>query len=193
MSKPEFESEILSRLVQLEVSFSEKLSRLEEELEETRLLLPDLHRYGKLRDLLSKEWWKEADAETVRLMQEVAGNDRQTVCTPEDITNFCCNGIRIIDRLWRKYSHNRFGFSIQLHLYQGLGGNMDTLRAYNNEILIRLGEELGWYKPKKWLDFNEFDYTAPLAAGSLPGYGWHSPYRPKITYCFFMRLIDCGL
>lgn len=193
MSNPEVESEILSRLTQLETTFSEKLSRLEEELEETRLLLPDVYRYGKLRDLLASGRWKEADAETTKVMQEIAGKDRETVCTPEDITNFCGNGVRIVDRLWRKYSKDRFGFSIQLHLYHGLGGNLTTLRAYDNEILNRLGEELGWYKNKRWLDFDEFDFSEPLASGSLPGYCWHSPYRPKIAHCFLMRLIECGM
>lgn len=193
MLDPEFESEVLSRLARLETTIGQRISRLEEELEETRLLLPDLHRYGKLRDLLKAGKWKDADLETTRVMQEIAGNDSQTGCTPEDMNSFCCNGTRIIDRLWRKYSKDLFGFSIQLHLYHNLGGNLDTLRAYNNEILIRLGKQLGWYREKRWLEFDEFDFSKSLATGSLPGYCWHSPYRPKIAHHFFMRLIGCGL
>jgi hypothetical protein len=193
MSTSESQSEILSRLTQLETTFSTRLSRLEEELQEVRLLLPDLYRFGKLQTLLAKGLWKEADAETTRVMEEVGGNDGQSNCSPDDINSFCCNSIRIIDRLWRQYSQEGFGFSIQLHLYQGLGGNMDTLRAYNNEVLIRLGEEIGWYRQKKWLDTDEFDYEGELVSGSLPGYCWSSPYRPKIAHCFLMRAIACGL
>jgi hypothetical protein len=193
MLNSDSQAEILSRLTQLEKNFSERLSRLEEELTETRLLLPDIYRYGKLRALLETEQWKAADLETTRLMQEIAGNDLLTVCTPEDLTNFCCNGTRIIDRLWRKYSQDRFGFSIQIHKYHGFGGNLETLRAYNNEILCNLAQELGWYKKHRWLDIDEFDFSEPLASGSLPGYCWHSPYRPKTAHVFFMRLINCGL
>jgi hypothetical protein len=193
MYNSDSQAEILSRLTQLEKNFSERLSRLEEELTETRLLLPDIYRYGKLRTLLETGQWKEADRETTRLMQEIAGNDLFTVCTPEDLTNFCCNGTRIIDRLWRKYSQDRFGFSIQIHKYHGFGGNLETLRAYDNEILCNLAQELGWYNHKRWLDFDEFDFSEPLASGSLPGYCWHSPYRPKIAHVFFMRLMNCGL
>jgi hypothetical protein len=193
MLNPEIESEILTRLTQLETSFSQRLSRLEEELQEVRLLLPDLYRYGKLHNLLVAGKWKEADAETTRIVEEIVGNDLQTPSTPDDINNFCCNSARILDRLWRKYSQDNFGFSIQLHLYQAMGGNIDSLRANNNEILVRLGEDIGWYREKKWLNFNEFDYSASLATGSLPGYCWYSPYRPKMANCFFMRLIGCGL
>lgn len=193
MSNPELESEILSRLVQLETSMSDRLARLEEQIEETRLLLPDMYRYGRLQNLLAASQWKEADAETIRIMQEIVGNDRGTVCTPEDIAHFCGNGTRILDRLWRKHSQNRFGFSIQLSLYQDMGGNIDTLRGYNNEILNRLGDKLGWHQNKRWLDFDEFDYTGELPVGSLPGFCWHSPYRPKMAHCFLMRLIECDI
>jgi GUN4-like len=190
---PELESEILSRLTRLETTFSERLSRLEEEYKEIRLLLPDLYRYGKLQALVAAGKWQEADAETTRVMEEVAGGEAETHCSPEDINSYCCNSARIIDRLWRYYSEDRFGFSIQLHLYHGLGGNLDTLRAYNNEILIRLGEQIGWYREKRWLNADEFDYSTSLETGSLPGYCWYSPYRPKMAHCFLMRLIRCGL
>ncbi|MCU0536749.1 MAG: GUN4 domain-containing protein [Hydrococcus sp. Prado102] len=189
---PELESEILSRLTQLETTFSARLSRIEEEYKEIRLLLPDLYRYGRLQALLAAGKWQEADAETTRIMEEVAGGESQTHCSPDDMNSYCCNSARIIDRLWRQYSQDRFGFSTQIHLYHGIGGNLDTLRAYNNEILTRLGEEIGWYREKRWLNADEFDYSA-LETGSLPGYCWYSPYRPKMAHCFLMRLIGCGL
>jgi hypothetical protein len=191
MSNPELESEILSRLVQLETSVLDKLTDLQQKLDETRLLLPDLHRYGKLQDLLKAGQWKEADIETTRVIQELASTDSD--CTPENINSFCCNATRIVDRLWRKYSQEHFGFSIQLSLYQELGGNLDTLRAYNNDILNRLGEKIGWYRDKRWLDFNEFDFSGTAPLGSLPGYCWYSPYRPKISHSFLMRLIACDI
>jgi GUN4-like len=92
---PELESEILSRLTQLETTFSERLSRLEEEYKEIRLLLPDLYRYGKLQALLAAGRWQEADAETTRVMEEVAGGEPETHCSPEDMNSYCCNSARI--------------------------------------------------------------------------------------------------
>ena len=35
---------------------------------------------------------------------------------------FPCEDLRTIDQLWVKYSNRHFGFCVQKHIYQSLGG-----------------------------------------------------------------------
>ncbi|WP_375342016.1 GUN4 domain-containing protein, partial [Okeania sp. SIO3B5] len=39
----------------------------------------------------------------------------------EDIDNFPCEDLHTIDQLWVKYSDGKFGFSVQMEIYQILG------------------------------------------------------------------------
>ncbi|MGK7876509.1 MAG: GUN4 domain-containing protein [Xenococcaceae cyanobacterium] len=192
MSNEERDSELLTRLSEIESSLSERLSRLEESLEETRMLVADLYRYGDLRDLLAAGKWKEADYETTRIMLEIAGKDNRDVLTPEDLKTFPCNAIRVIDQLWIKYSRDHFGFSVQLRLYQSLGGNMDTLITQDMAILQSLGDRIGWRENNKWLEYDHFDFTLSAPVGSLPADWWDSPYGAKMANFFFVRLIACN-
>lgn len=61
--------------------------------------------YRSLRDLLAENDWQTADRETGTLMCEVFGK--------KDIQNFPIIDLQTIDGLWLKYSHSRFGFSVQ--------------------------------------------------------------------------------
>ena len=81
--------------------------------------------YKKLRFLLELQQWKEADDETLSLMIRLNKiyQDYQIAC--EDLW--------IIDKLWRDYSDNQFGFSIQDQLLRN-AGHFDILCW--NPILI---------------------------------------------------------
>jgi hypothetical protein len=86
--------------------------------------------YRKLRYLLVKGKWKEADQETARLMLAVAKREKEGWLDPESIDNFPCADLLTIDQLWVKYSNGRFGFSVQKQIYQSLGGTSE----YNKKI-----------------------------------------------------------
>ncbi|MBD2592762.1 GUN4 domain-containing protein [Nostoc spongiaeforme FACHB-130] len=126
--------------------------------------------YRKLRDLLAAGKWKEADAETARVMLAVMKREKEGWLRVEDIDNFPCEDLRTIDQLWVKYSDGKFGFSVQKLIYQSLGGT----RNYDDKIWQAFGDKVGWQKGERWLYYNglTFDITAlkahlptPLAIG----------------------------
>ncbi|MDJ0577618.1 MAG: GUN4 domain-containing protein [Xenococcaceae cyanobacterium MO_234.B1] len=175
-----------------ELSLSERVSRLEKRLEDALITIADTHRYGKLRDLLEAGKWKEADLETTKVMIEIAGQTNIEDITPDRIETFPCNAIMVIDQLWQKYSNKRFGFSVQLRLYQSLGGNMDAIRAQKNEFLQRTGEKIGWHKKEgKRIEYDDFDFSLNAPEGGLPGNWWFSPYGAKMNNLFLARLMTC--
>ena len=177
-----------------ELSLSERVSRLEKRLDDVLMILSDTYRYGLLRELLEAGKWKEADLETTRVMIEVTGAAELDEITPDDLKRFPCNAITLIDQLWQKYSNNRFGFSVQLRLYQSLGGNMDTIRAQQNEFLHRVSEKIGWRVNGKLVAYDDFDFSLDAAAeGALPGNWWMSPYGAKMANFFLARLISCEI
>ena len=175
-----------------ESSLIERVSRLEKRLDEALIVLADTYRYGKLRDLLVAGQWKEADKETTRVMIEITGKPNMEEITPEDLQTFPCNAIMVIDRLWQRYSNNHFGFSVQLGLYQSLGGNMDTIRAQQNEFLQRTSEKIGWRVNGKLIEYDDFDFSN-ASEGALPGDWWRSPYGAKMANFFLARLIACEI
>ena len=99
----------------------------------------------------------------------------------------------VVDQLWQKYSNNRFGFSVQLRLYQSLGGNMDTIRAQENKYLQMNGEKIGWRVNGKLVEYDDFNFSLDAAEGALPGNWWNSPYRAKMANFFLARLIACEI
>ena len=104
------------------VRLSERVEQLEQQLNNVLLLLSDVYRYGKLRDLLAAQQWKEADLETTKVMLEIAGQSNHDNITPEDVIQFPCSSLRLLDKLWRQYSGDRFGFSLQQQIYVSAGG-----------------------------------------------------------------------
>ncbi|MGB3509864.1 MAG: hypothetical protein WBA93_11585 [Microcoleaceae cyanobacterium] len=51
-----------------ELELSERVAQLEEKLDRVLILISDIYRYEKLRDLLAAGKWKEADIETAKVM-----------------------------------------------------------------------------------------------------------------------------
>ena len=174
-------------------SLSERVSWLEKRLDEALMVLADTYRYGKLRDLLAAGKWKEADRETTKVMIEITGKPNMEEITPEDLQKFPCNALMVIDRLWQHYSNNHFGFSVQLRLYQSLGGTMDTIRAQNNEFLQCTSEKIGWRKNGQLLEYDDFDFSLNASEGGLPVDWWNSPYGAKMANFFLARLIACEI
>ena len=176
-----------------DLSLEQRVIELEKKLDEALMIIGDTYRYGKLKDLLAKGKWKEADLETTKVMIEITGKTELDQITPEDIQLFPCNAIMVIDNLWRQYSDNRFGFSLQLKIYQSVGGNMDTIRAQRNEFLQRTSEKIGWLKDGKIVSPDEFKFSLEAPEGGLPGSWWKSPYGAKMANFFMARLLTCNI
>ena len=77
--------------------------------------------YAQLRDFLVAGNWKEADRETSRAMLQAAGRAKEWSFRKEDIDNFSCEDLRLIDQLWRESSQGKFGFRVQKEIWQKNG------------------------------------------------------------------------
>jgi len=118
--------------------------------------------YTTLQDLLQAQQWQEADEETAKVMLQCAGREEEGYLNVEQIQNFPCRDLQTINSLWVKYSHGRFGFSIQKQIWQSYGGKVD----YETECL--LGDRVGWRKEGKWLDYNSLSFNLNAPEGHLP-------------------------
>ena len=176
-----------------ELSLSERVSRLEQRLDDALMLIADNYRYGPLKAMLAAGKWKEADLETTKVMIEITGETELEQITPDDLKKFPCNAIMVIDQLWQKYSKNRFGFSVQLRLYQSFGGTMDSIRAQENKYLQLTSEKIGWRVNGKLVEYDDFDFSLDAEEGALPGNWWNSPYGAKMANFFMARLIACEI
>jgi hypothetical protein len=136
--------------------------------------------YTKLRDLLASGQWREADKETLAVMLKAGMNqagmnlDKDAYFDIKSIEKFPCTDLRTIDQLWVKYSHGRFGFSIQKLIWDAVGGNE-----------FKFGERVGWRKKRKdkllglwkyeyglWREKSEITYDLHAPRGHLPWTHW---------------------
>ncbi|MGL4502250.1 MAG: GUN4 domain-containing protein, partial [Planktothrix sp.] len=167
--------------------------------------------YGQLEQLLKAGKWKEADEETTNKMLEVARRTTEGWLRVEDIDNFPREDLRTIDQLWVKYSNGRFGFSVQKHIYQSLGGT----RNYDRKVWSAFGDQVGWRVGGSWLyhtDDLKFNQTAPK--GHLPSvgdktvsigwdgvgvvWGWEARFKKRkrkwvVVSSLASRLADCNI
>lgn len=120
--------------------------------------------YRKLQALLAVGNWQEADRETRSVMLKIAGREKESWLSEENIKNFPYEELRTIDSLWRKSSNGRFGFSIQKHIWQSLGTkNTD----YPN--WCRFGDNVGWRMKGFWVfSYEDLTFTLDAPVGHLP-------------------------
>jgi predicted XRE-type DNA-binding protein len=119
----------------------------------------------RLRELLAAGKWKEADRETKLVILQVSGLEQEAKLDKEHLENFSCESLRTIDQLWVKYSNGRFGFSVQKHLFESVGGKpgVDDYKAY-----CRFGERVGWLVKNCWLSETDLIFTLDAPSGHLP-------------------------
>lgn len=190
-SQPASNSEGQSQPLSLN-SLSERIDRLEHKLDQALLLLTDLYRYRKLRDLLATENWREADEETTNIMLEIMSKSSLENIIPDEVMNFPCSALQLLDQLWMSYSNNRFGFSVQQQIYTRLGGT-DDISDVDMKVLQAMGTEMGWVVNNKLLDYEDLDFSSSASVGCHPSGWWRSPYGAKMAVYFIARLMRCGI
>jgi hypothetical protein len=135
--------------------------------------------YQKLDELLKASKWKEADLETARIISSIAQNKLSEnlpymylwpyyyYANSRNIRVIPKKDLNIIDKLWKKYSNGRFGFTIQKRIWQSLGGGSDT--THNSlEIQKQFGDKVGWRKNGDWLYYVDLNYSKKAPYGHLP-------------------------
>lgn len=188
---------VLQQAVNPLTDLPQQLTQLERRL----MVVGDLYRYETLHEQLKAQQWFAADKETVALIAAIANVSDLEDISPRDIRNYPCGELRVIDRLWTTYSEGRFGFSVQLEIYQALGGSLETTIGEEQQLIERWGAELGWrsgisqQKPTgdRWRPCDELDFSLNAPKGCHPSHWWNSPYGSRMTNYFLNRLITCKL
>ena len=178
-------------------AIAEQLAALTErvtDLEAKLMLIPDIERYNKLQKFLMAGQFKEADLETTNIILETVAMKRDDLA-PEVMTKFPCNVLFVIDRLWRIHSQDRFGFSIQLEIYEKGGGSLDTLRTQDRKVMGLFATEVGWLVEGelRFDAYDEWDFSLNAPRGGFPAIWWRSPYGLKMVTFFFTRLFECQI
>jgi hypothetical protein len=190
--------QLRDRLSELEAKFQHfsQLFTLPErvtKIEDTLLLVADVYRFKRLQELLASGDWRQADRETIQVILSVTKAPDLESISPNDVRQFPCNELHVIDRLWTNYSQGRFGFSVQAQLYQSVGGSLETTIAQDYSVIERFGDRVGWRVNGNWQKCDDLDYTLNAPIGCHPSRWWNSPFGAKMTNYFFARLITCEL
>mmetsp|Transcript_7740 Transcript_7740/g.14010 ORF Transcript_7740/g.14010 Transcript_7740/m.14010 type:complete len:217 (+) Transcript_7740:71-721(+) len=138
-----------------------KLPRAAEEATTAELASEAGMDYTKLKDLLSGGDYKEADAETRRLLIELGGKEavkRGWVYFAE-VRAIPATDIATIDNLWQEHSGGKFGYSKQRKFWRQCRGDF-----------AQFAEKVSWFTGKwenrNWPD--EFIYDDSAPEGHLP-------------------------
>jgi len=119
--------------------------------------------YINLRDFLKVGDWKKADEETLRTMLEVAGKTEQGWLDAETIERFPAQDFKKIDRLWVKYSGERFGFSLQKKVWEEYNSP-----SQSDENWKVFGDRIGWCVGEHWLSYGQINFNISAPLGHLP-------------------------
>ncbi|MGC9525092.1 MAG: GUN4 domain-containing protein [Limnospira sp.] len=122
--------------------------------------------HARLKTLLNGRQWKDANDETIRIMLEAIGKKRSTSLDQQNLQNFPCDTLKIIDDLWTRYSNWRFGFSRQKQIYLDVGGKLDG-KYPGDRIWDDFGRKVGWWDGS-WLSYNQLTFDLSAPAGHLP-------------------------
>ncbi len=118
--------------------------------------------YNQLRDLLAAGKWQEADTATAELM--LKASRREAWLRVADVETFPVQELRTIDRLWREYSSDRFGLSVQKRIWQSIADTHKT----QWKAWCCFGDRVGWRVKGNWLAHSSLNFTSQASEGQLP-------------------------
>jgi serine/threonine protein kinase len=139
--------------------------------------------YSQLQKLLQRQKWQEADQQTWDVLCQALGKNLGYYLKNGDIERLPAEDLKTIDQLWRKYSNNRFGFSIQRFIYQDVG-----------EDYYAFCQRVGWpvHDPVNLDSMLQFNLRSPL--GHLPSRRWVGGYYWwRHAGVLAAKLDECGI
>ncbi|XP_039010748.1 tetrapyrrole-binding protein, chloroplastic-like [Hibiscus syriacus] len=106
--------------------------------------------FDTLQHLLSTQNFRQADEETRRLLILLAGEQSQKrgYVFFSEVQYIPETDLKAIDELWRKYSNNKFGYSVQKNIWKKV-----------NKDFTKLFLKLGWMK-KLDTEIEQYNYRA---------------------------------
>ena len=115
----------------------------------------------------------------------------------EELLNFPCEELLTIDRLWRKYSNDRYGFSVQKEIYVRCGAKLDG-KYPGDEIWEKFGTAVGWRVNNQWQSYSDLTWNSIYIPGHLPtSRGWDGLVVVGLVWCCVIsslasRLVNCS-
>ncbi|TVU52896.1 MAG: GUN4 domain-containing protein, partial [Arthrospira sp. PLM2.Bin9] len=186
-------SQSQSRLESQIEAIASQLQSITEAVPDTPILSSSGFDYTELNRLLKSGYWKAADDETAKMMLAVARQTQRGYLDEDDIENFPCEDLRIIDGLWVKYSNGHFGFSVQKQIYINCGGEPDGSYP-GNTIRYRFADEVGWRVGGSWLEWKDYTFSPGSAKrGHLPVPVSRIFGRPTLLSSLAQRLVTCSI
>lgn len=96
--------------------------------------------YQTLEYWLERNEWEKADQETAHKLLQIVGRNGQNCLNEDDVDHLPCTELGQIDALWRAYSCDRFGFSVQQRIFhQSLSISDEQERAWDE-----FSDRVGW-------------------------------------------------
>lgn len=132
-------------------------------------------KYCRLVDALANRQWVKADWETLALFDAYRiPFENSSAPAPLVISEIPCHELQGIDQLWRKFSDQRFGLSVQTPIVKSTGNDAEKLDWRKYE---QLEQALGWRIDPREDSYNNIDAKKiPLG---------HFPYRLGYSYDTF--------
>ena len=135
-----------------------------------RQRIPD--RYRELVTYLANGRWKEADQETSELMLKAAGEEaeKRQYLKLEEIRNFPCEDLRILDHLWVTFSGGKFGFSVQKNIWVEVGGKLDFGKDVEaaRDAYEKMSDRNGWRVNTSYIGYSDVTFNTKAPIGHLP-------------------------
>jgi hypothetical protein len=127
-------------------------------------------RYFKLAFYLQTQQWKAADRETYWVMVAAADRAQKGYLDLEDLRNFPCADLRVIDQLWVRYSDGHFGFSVQKQIWVEVGGKLDFGEDENAAISAfeKMSDRNGWRVQGEYISSDQITFNTSAPEGHLP-------------------------
>lgn len=118
--------------------------------------------YQRLRTLLAAQHWQAADQETAKLMLKVSRRDGWLRVA--DIETFPAQELHRIDKMWREYSRDRFGLTVQKQIWQSI---LDKQKSHW-QAWCSFGDRVGWRVKGNWVSYNRLQFSPDAPVGELP-------------------------
>lgn len=135
-----------------------------------------------LAKLLAANQWQAADTLTWNLIRQLLGKSLQSYVFSGELNRLPCGDLRQIDQLWRQFSRNRFGFSVQAQIYQKAGYDYG-----------QFCDRVGWQHNNLDDHLKQWQFKASAPIGHLPsrlGIGGQQWWRHMAILT--EKLQDCG-
>jgi hypothetical protein len=135
--------------------------------------------FHTLNELLQSKRWEEADLETKKIIYRISQNELPNshwykkyppgYTVEEHIKVIPKKYLATIDRLWKKHSNGRFGFSIQKQIWEKLCKQEEIHYLDEYNTIKKFGDLVGWRKKGDWLYYVDlYESVKTSAPGHLP-------------------------